>query len=67
MPYIWSSPFWFPLLVGGAAVSLAQWRLHLPAPRGTVTVGQGVAREAAVVGMYVTTALVDGAPVGPLR
>ena len=65
VPFIWSSPFWFPLLVGGATVSLAELRLHLPAPRTSVTVRQGVAGAAVVVGMYVTTALVHGAPIVP--
>ncbi|MGB0875850.1 MAG: hypothetical protein ACPGXI_02200 [Mycobacterium sp.] len=40
-------------------------RLHLPKPRTTVTVRQGIAGVAAVVGMYVTTALMHGAPVVP--
>lgn len=65
VPFLWSSPLWFPLLVGGATVSLAELRLHLPAPRATVTVRQGVAGVAVVVGMYVTTALTRGAPVVP--
>ena len=65
VPFVWSSPFWFPLLVGGASVSLAELRLHLPAPRTSVTVRQGVAGAAVVVGMYVTTALVHGAPIVP--
>ncbi|MCV7150410.1 diacylglycerol-binding protein [Mycolicibacterium pyrenivorans] len=65
VPFLWSSPLWFPLLVGGATVSLAELRLHLPAPRATVTVRQGVAGVAVVVGMYVTTALTHGAPVVP--
>lgn len=65
VPYIWSSPFWFPLLVGGATMSLAELRLHLPAVRTTMTVRQGVAGGAVVIGMYVTTALVHGAPVVP--
>lgn len=65
VPFIWSSPFWFPLLVGGAAVSLAELRLHLPAPRSAVSVRQGVAGVAVVIGMYVTTALVHGSPVVP--
>ncbi|MGZ8801672.1 MAG: diacylglycerol-binding protein [Mycobacterium sp.] len=65
VPYVWSSPFWFPLLVGTATVSLAELRLHLAAPRTMVTVRQGVAGVAVVVGMYVTTALMHGAPVFP--
>lgn len=65
VPFVWSSPIWFPLLVGGATVSLAELRLHLPAPRATVSVRQGVAGVAVVIGMYVTTALVHGSPVVP--
>lgn len=65
VPYVWSSPFWFPLLVGSAAVSLAELRLHLPAPRTGVTVRQGVGGVAAVVGMYVTTAILHGTPLVP--
>ncbi len=44
---------WFP------AVSLAELRLHLPAPRTEVTVRQAVAGVAAVIGMYVLTALLQ--------
>lgn len=65
VPFVWSSPFWFPLLVGTATVSLAGLRLHLPKPRTTATVRQAIAGVAAVVGMYVTTALLHGAPVIP--
>ena len=65
VPFLWSSPFWFPPLVGAATVSLAELRLHLPEPRTTATLRQGVAGVAVVVGMYVTTALLHGAPVVP--
>lgn len=65
VPFVWSSPFWFPLLVGAATVSLAELRLHLPAIRDGVTARQALAGVAAVVGMYVTTALLHGAPVVP--
>ncbi len=65
VPFLGNSPFWFPLLVGAATVSLAELRLHLPRRRTTVTVRQGIAGVAAVVGMYVTTALMHGAPVAP--
>ena len=58
VPFVGSSPFWFPLLVGAATVSLAELRLHLPQLRTTVTVRQGTAGVAAVVGMYVTTTLI---------
>ncbi len=65
IPFVWSSPFWFPLLVGTATASLAELRLRLPKPRTTVTVRQGIAGVSAVIGMYVTTALMHGAPVVP--
>ena len=65
VPYIWSSPIWFPAMVGAATVSLAELRLHLPNPRTTVTARQGLAGIAAVVGTYVTTALVHSAPSVP--
>jgi hypothetical protein len=66
VPYIWSSPLYFPILVGSAAVFLAELRLLLPAPRTTVTVRQGVAGMAAVLGSYVVTAMLHTAPVVPL-
>ena len=65
VPYIWSSPIWFPAMVGAATVSLAELRLHLPNPRTSVTARQGLAGIAAVVGTYVTTALVHSAPPVP--
>lgn len=65
VPFVWSSPVWFPLMVGAATVCLAETRLHLPAPRTTVTVRQALAGVAAVIGTYVTTALVHSAPVVP--
>ena len=57
VPFIWSSPIWFPLLVAVATVSLAETRLRMRAPRTTVTVRQGLAGVAAVIGIYVITAL----------
>jgi hypothetical protein len=65
VPFVWSSPIWFPAMVGAATVSLAELRLHLPAPRTTVTARQGIAGIAAVIGTYVTTALVHSAPAVP--
>jgi hypothetical protein len=65
VPFVWSSPLWFPLLVGLATVSMAEVRLRMPDPRTTVTARQGVAGVAAVVGIYVTTALVHAAPPVP--
>src|SRR5882757_4943 len=61
VPFIWSSPLWFPVLVGGATVSLAELRLHLPRPRTDVTPRQGLAGVAAVIGTYVVTALIHAA------
>ncbi|WP_370500720.1 hypothetical protein NWT09_06940 [Mycolicibacterium sp. jd] len=66
VPFVWSSPFWFPILVGVATVSLAELRLHLPAPRDGVTARQALGGVAAVVGTYVTTALVHTSPVVPV-
>jgi hypothetical protein len=65
MPFVWSSPIWFPILVALAAVSIAELRLHLPDLRTSVTVRQGIAGVAAVIGIYVTTALVHTAPAVP--
>ncbi|MFI5509377.1 hypothetical protein ACIA48_18065 [Mycobacterium sp. NPDC051804] len=65
VPFVWSSPIWFPVMVGAATVSLAELRLHLPDPRITVTLRQGVAGVAAVLGTYVTTALVHSTPIVP--
>ena len=68
VPFLWSSPIWFPALVGIAAVSLAELRLHLPVPRTEVTARQAVAGVAAVIGMYVLTALLhDGRRCLPRR
>jgi hypothetical protein len=65
VPFVWSSPIWFPLLVALATVSIAELRLRMPALRTSVTARQGLAGVAAVVGIYVTTALVHTAPAVP--
>ena len=65
VPFVWSSPIWFPAMVGAATASLAELRLHLPDPRTNVTARQGLAGIAAVIGTYVTTALVHSAPTVP--
>lgn len=65
VPFVWSSPIWFPAMVGVATASLAELRLHLPDPRTTVTARQGLAGIAAVIGIYVTTALIHSAPPVP--
>ena len=62
----WSSPIWFPLLVAFATVSLAELRLRMRAPRTSVTVRQGLAGVAAVIGIYVITALEHTAPAVPV-
>jgi hypothetical protein len=67
VPFVWSSPIWFPILVGLATVSIAELRLHLPAARLSVTVRQGLAGGAAVLGIYVTTALVHSGPAAPVN
>jgi hypothetical protein len=58
-------PRLIPILVGGATVSIAELRLHLPDLRSSVTARQGIAGVAAVLGIYVTTALVHTAPAIP--
>ncbi|MFO7165374.1 MAG: hypothetical protein DIU75_018830 [Mycolicibacterium hassiacum] len=65
VPFVWSSPLWFPVLVGAATAILAELRLHLGTPRASVTVRQGVAGVAAVLGSYVLTALLHSAPIVP--
>jgi hypothetical protein len=65
-PFVWSSPIWFPIVVGAATVSVAELRLHLPASRTSVTARQGLAGVAAVLGVYVTTALVHTGPAVPV-
>ena len=62
VPFVWSSPIWFPILVALATVSIAELRLHLPDLRTSVSVRQGIAGVAAVLAIYVTTALVHTAP-----
>ncbi|MBX9982688.1 diacylglycerol-binding protein [Mycobacterium gordonae] len=62
VPFVWTSPIWFPALVGVATVLLAELRLHLGAARPTVTVRQGLGGVAAVVGTYAITALAHTAP-----
>jgi uncharacterized membrane protein len=66
VPFIWSSPIWFPLLVGVATASLAELRLRLRAPRTSVTARQGLAGVAAVIGIYIITALEHAAPAVPV-
>jgi hypothetical protein len=66
VPFVWSSPFWFPLLVGSATVSLAELRLHLPGLRAGITARRAVGGIAAVIGTYVITALVHSGPVVPV-
>jgi hypothetical protein len=67
VPFVWSSPLWFPILVGAATVSIAELRLHLPAARAAITARQGLAGVAAVLGIYVTTALVHSGPAVPVN
>src|SRR5262249_29160703 len=49
-----------------ATVSLAELRLRMPAPRTSVTMRQGLAGVAAVIGIYVITALEHTAPAVPV-
>ncbi|RAU99495.1 diacylglycerol-binding protein [Mycolicibacter senuensis] len=66
VPFVWSSPIWFTVMVGAGTVILAELRLHLPAVRTEVTVRQGVAGVAAVLGSYVMTAIAHTAPQVPI-
>lgn len=45
VPFVWSSPIWFPVMVGAATVALAELRLRLPEPRTTVIARQGLAES----------------------
>lgn len=63
VPFVWTSPIWFPALVGIATVLTAELRLHLGAARTTVTARRGLGGVAAVVGAYAVTALAHTAPV----
>lgn len=65
VPFIWSSPIWFPVMVAAATVSLAELRLQMSAPRPDVTARQGIAGVAAVLLIYMTTALFHMAPSMP--
>ncbi len=65
VPFVWSSPIWFPMLVAVATVAIAELRLRLPKLRSAVTARQGIAGVSAVIGIYVTTALVHTAPAVP--
>lgn len=66
VPFVWSSPIYFPIMVGAATATSAELRLHLPSVRTGMTVRQGVAGAAAVLGSYVVTALLHAAPVVPI-
>jgi hypothetical protein len=66
VPFVWSSPIWFPILVAVATVSLAELRLRMRAPRTSVTARHGLAGVAAVIGIYVVTALEHTAPAVPV-
>lgn len=61
-PFVWTSPIWFPALVGTATVLIAELRLHLGPARTAVTARQGLGGVAAVVGTYAVTALAHTAP-----
>lgn len=65
VPFVWSSPFWFPLIVGAATVTIAEVRLRMPDVRTTLTPRHGLAGVTAVVGIYICTALVHTAPPVP--
>lgn len=62
-PFVWTSPIWFPAIVGIATVLLGELRLRLGAARTTVTARHGLGGVAAVVCAYAATALAHTAPV----
>ena len=58
VPFIWESPLWFAVLVGFAAVSIAEIRLRLGPTRPGSDPRIGVAAFAAVIGIYALTSIV---------
>lgn len=56
VPTIWSSPIFFPPMVGLGTVALAELRLHLAPPRRG-TIWEGLAAIASVLGIYLLTSL----------
>lgn len=65
VPFIWESPFWFVLLVGGATVALGEIRLHLGPARAVGGWREGAGGAAAVVGLYALTAVLRDQPLAP--
>jgi hypothetical protein len=66
-PFVWKSQLWFPLLVGGATVAIAELRLRLAPVRydAGAAVAEGTAAVASIVGLYALTALLRHSPIVP--
>ncbi len=64
-PFIWDVPLWFAATVGVGTVLAAEMRLRLGPPRSTVTARHAVAGIAAVIGIYMLTALLNDAQIEP--
>lgn len=65
VPFIWDSALWFPLLIGMATAGTAELRLQLAPPRPGLTLADGCAGVAAVMGVYALTALLRHQPLVP--
>jgi hypothetical protein len=58
VPFIWKSPFWFPLLVGALTAGLGELRLQIGGTRRDGCWSEAAAAAAAVLGLYALTALI---------
>lgn len=62
VPFIWDSPIWFPVLVGGATAGLADLRARRGSPRSTINHRHAIGGIAAVLGTYAFTTGLSGTP-----
>jgi hypothetical protein len=62
LPFIWDSPFYFPLVVGGATAGLADLRARAGAPRPNIDHRYAIGGIAAVLGTYAFTTFMPGTP-----
>lgn len=62
LPFIWDSPFYFPLMVGGATAGFADLRARRGSPRAEVDVRYALGGIAAVMGTYALTTFMPGTP-----
>jgi len=58
VPFVWESPIWFPVMVGGATVLIGAVRLALGPTRPGFDARIGVAAFASVVAVYSVTTVV---------